>query len=264
MLSSIVILSYNNLEYTKACIESIRRFTKKESYEIIVVDNNSSNETVEWLQQQEDLVCVFNDFNAGFPGGCNIGMREAKGDNILLLNNDTIVTENWLENLLVALYSDKEIAAVGPVTNSCSNFQTIPCKYSNLEELHSFGKEHNKSNSALWEQRDRLIGFALLIKKTVVDEIGLLDEQFFPGNFEDDDWSLRMRLAGYKLLLCKDTFIHHFGSSSFSKEGAEKMNALLNINANKFATKWRLDLSEIFSISEERVKEIANSYNNKT
>lgn len=262
MLSSIVLLSYNNLEYTKACIESIKAFTKKGTYEIIVVDNNSDSETVEWLKLQDDLTCIFNNFNAGFPGGCNIGISKAKGDNILLLNNDTIVTNNWLENLLSALYSKESIGAVGAVTNSCSNFQTIPCKYSSIDEMFEFAKQHNISNSNLWEERDRLIGFCLLIKREVLNKVGLLDEQFFPGNFEDDDWCLRIRLADYKLLLCKDTFIHHFGSTSFSQEGAAKMKSLLETNAKKFMEKWNLSENEIFSISENVLNRIKNK--NKT
>lgn len=86
MKTSIVILTHNQLEYTKLCIESIRKYTKKNSYEMIVVDNASIDGTQEWLRQQEDILSIFNDVNLGFPKGCNQGIEVSSGDNILLLN----------------------------------------------------------------------------------------------------------------------------------------------------------------------------------
>ncbi|MFP7470740.1 bifunctional glycosyltransferase family 2 protein/class I SAM-dependent methyltransferase [Niallia taxi] len=241
MITSIILLTYNKLEYTKLCIESIRKYTQKGFYEIIVVDNNSSDDTVQWLKEQEDLKTIFNEENLGFPKGCNQGIEIAEGDNILLLNNDTIVTNNWLENLLVALNSSEKVGCVGAVTNNCSNFQTVPTNYQSIEDMQLFAQEFNKSNPVQWEERLKLVGFCMLIKKSVVDEIGLLDEQFSPGNFEDDDYSFRIRKAGYKLLLCGDTFIHHFGSTSF-KDKPEAYQQLLRKNKEKFEAKWGFNL----------------------
>lgn len=107
--TSIILLTYNQLDYTKLCIESIRKFTPKGQYEIIVVDNNSNDGTVEYLKAQEDLRVIYNDYNAGFPKGCNQGIEISKGESILLLNNDTIVTPNWLNNLDSVLYSSDDI-----------------------------------------------------------------------------------------------------------------------------------------------------------
>ncbi len=97
MKTSIIILTHNKLEYTKQCIESIRRYTKQGSYEIVVVDNHSTDGTVEWLRQQYDIQTIFNNHNLGFPKGYNQGIEIATEDNILLLNNDTVVTQNWLD-----------------------------------------------------------------------------------------------------------------------------------------------------------------------
>ncbi len=264
MKTSIIILSYNQVDYTLACIESIKENTR-EDYEIIVVDNNSSVETVSALESVDNIILIKNSQNRGFPGGCNDGIMAATGDNILLLNNDTIVTENWLTNLLAALYSSDKIGAVGPVSNSCSNFQSIPCSYGSLDEMFSFAKEYNKSNKDLWEKRNRLIGFALLIKKDVLDKVGLLDERFFPGNFEDDDLSLRIRLAGYDLVLCKDTFIHHFGSVSFTEESSNRFGKTLSINEKKFLDKWQLSHQDIFSQNLELPKNLrAKNYIGET
>lgn len=246
--TSIIILSYNTRQLTQGCIESIRRFTEEGSYEIIVVDNGSKDDSVEWLKEQSDVILIANHENHGFPGGCNQGLSVAKGNELLLLNSDTIVTKCWLENLRAALHSDKMVGAVGCMTNSCSNFQQIDVTYSNYDELQDFAFEFNRSDSNKWKPWFMLVGYCLLIKKEVFDKVGYLDEQFNPGNFEDDDYCIRMRLCGYELLLCKDTFIHHYGSSSFLKgQNYEEKNAkqkkydrLTSINKNKLLSKYEL------------------------
>lgn len=254
--TSIIILTYNNLEYNKMCIESIRKYTKKGSYEIIVVDNNSNDGTVEWLKEQSDLKIIFNKENLGFPKGCNQGIEISEEDNdILLLNNDTIVTPNWLENLKKCLYSDKENGAVGAITNNCSYYQSIPVNYKSINEMLEFAKENNESNSEKWEQRIKLVGFCLLIKREVVQKVGLLDERFSPGNFEDDDYSYRIQKAGYKLYLCNDTFIHHFGSISFKKQ-PEKYRNIMSINSEKFKEKWGFNSTYSSFIRNEIINQI--------
>jgi GT2 family glycosyltransferase/tetratricopeptide (TPR) repeat protein len=241
VLTSIVIATFNKLDYTKQCIESIRQYTQPGSYEIIVVDNGSTDGSAEWLREQPDVRVVLNGENLGFPKACNQGIGISTGENILLLNNDTIVTENWLTNLLAALYSGDGIGAVGAVTNSCSYGQAIPVSYSSLADMHEFARQHNQSsNPASWEERLKLIGYCMLIKKPVLDQVGLLDERFTPGNYEDDDLSLRIRLAGYKLLLCRDTFIHHYGSASF-REAPPEYVRLMQGNRMKFQEKWGFD-----------------------
>lgn len=238
-LTSIIILTYNKLDYNKLCIESIREYTEPGSYEIIVIDNHSTDGTVEWLKGQEDISLILNSENIGFPAGCNQGIKAANGDSILLLNNDTIVTPNWLANLKKCLFSSSDIGAVGAVTNSCSNFQSVVCEYSSIKEMIRFAQQFNNSNPELWENRTRLVGFCMLMKTEVVAQIGLLDERFSPGNFEDDDYSLRIRNAGYRLILCWDTFIHHFGSVSFGEQ-AIQFNNLLEKNKQIFFEKWAL------------------------
>ena len=124
--TSIVILSYNTYNLTKSCIESIRKFTSAGSYEIIVIDNASQDASVAWLKRQKDIKLVCNKENKGFPGGCNQGMELAEeGNDILLLNSDTIVTPRWLENMQTALYSEPKVGAVSCITNSCSNWQQV-------------------------------------------------------------------------------------------------------------------------------------------
>lgn len=236
-ITSIVILTYNQLEYTKRCLESIKKYTEKDSYEIIVIDNNSTDGTPNWLREQRDIKVILNDENLGFPKGCNQGIEVASGDSILLLNNDTVVTENWLANLRKCLFSDKGIGAVGPVTNNCDHYQRIQTSYKNIDEMYSFAHGYNISDREKWHESIMLIGFCLLIKREVIDSIGILDERFSPGNYEDTDYCFRMKKAGYSLIICRDTFIHHYGNVSFN-EAPSLFNNILTINREKFKEKW--------------------------
>lgn len=247
-MTSIVILSYNTLELLQMCVESIRAFTDLGTYEIIVVENASTDGSVEWLKMQDDIRCIFNEENAGFPKGCNQGMEIARGNSILLLNSDTIVTPRWLNQLRKALYSSDDIGAVGCVTNRCSNYQIVEIPYTDINDMLPFADGFNHSNKDKWVESFKLIGFCMLFKREIYNKIGGLDERFTPGNFEDDDYSLRIRLEGYRLLLCEDTFIHHFGSASFLKKRTleeeqlhrEKYIKLLRCNAWKFCHKWNI------------------------
>ncbi|WP_136607124.1 glycosyltransferase [Paenibacillus dokdonensis] len=235
--TSIIILTYNKLEYTQACIESIRKYTPRGTYQLIVVDNLSTDGTRDWLAEQTDILTIFNEENVGFPKGCNQGMELSTGDSILLLNNDVVVTENWLKLMNDCLYSSDEIGAVGPVTNSAYGDQEIAVSYSTLDEMWDFANTYNLTAEPDWERRLKLIGFCMLIKKEAVDQVGLLDEAFTPGMCEDSDYSFRLLKSGFELILCRNVFIHHFGSTSFG-EMPEQRQRLWNRNREKFEEKW--------------------------
>ncbi|QJW48674.1 glycosyltransferase family 2 protein [bacterium BFN5] len=168
MLTSIVMLTYNKLAHTQTCIDSIREFTPADSYELIVVDNHSTDGTIEWLQQQADIRTIFNSTNQGFPKGCNQGIEMAKGDSILLLNNDTIVTQNWLSNLTTCLFSSSDIGAVGALTNNCSYSQAIPAIYAgtNIRVFLNNGKFFTGEAPGLIENMFRYANFTNVMNKT--------------------------------------------------------------------------------------------------
>lgn len=235
--TSIIILTYNKLEYTQSCIDSIRQYTPRGSYQLIVVDNCSTDGTREWLAEQTDILSIFNEENVGFPKGCNQGMEVATGDNILLLNNDVLVSNQWLTLMNDCLYSADDIGAVGPVTNSAYGDQEIESNYSTLEEMWEFANSFNTNREPDWEQRLKLIGFCMLMKREVVDKVGFLDEIFSPGMCEDSDYSIRIMQAGYRLMLCQNVFIHHFGSTSFG-DMPEQRQKLWNRNRALFEEKW--------------------------
>ena len=240
MKTSIIILTHNQLIITRQCLESIRKYTS-EDYELIIVDNGSTDGTVEYLQSQADIRTVYNSANMGFAKGCNQGFAIATGDSMLFLNNDTVVTENWLGNMLRLLYSSPKIGMVGPVSNNVSGHQKIPVSYQELSGLNDFAQQYCQSNGGCFRQVYRLVGFCLLVKKEVLDDIGVFDEQFGMGSFEDDDLCLRAVRQGYHLRIALDSFVHHIGQVTFHNLEGTNIQQLMVENRKKASAKWGID-----------------------
>ncbi|ACT04451.1 methyltransferase domain-containing protein [Paenibacillus sp. JDR-2] len=251
MLTSMILVTRNGLDYTKSCVESIRRHTAAGSYELILVDNGSEDGTADWARAEPDILLIANHDNAGFPKGCNQGASAASGGLLLLLNNDTLVTPGWLDGLKRSLLSDPSIGAAGPVTNSAHYWTQIPSHYSTVEELDRFSESVRLSaGSQSMEERLKLIGFCMLLRREAYEKAGGMDERFGIGNYEDDDLSLRLRLLGYKLMLCRDTFIHHYGSVSFRADSAMYLQ-LFARNNQLFREKWGFASSEALIIHSD-------------
>lgn len=238
---SIILVTYNKLQYNKECIESIRTYTKSSQYELIVVDNNSTDGTREWLTEQSDIKLALNDKNEGFIRGCNVGIQLARKDNdILLLNNDTVVTPKWLENLKECLDSNENIGIVGPMTNYSISEQVVQRNYNTIDEMIKFAANYNTSSGEGWEEKIFLMGFCILVKRKAFEKAGLyLDELFSPGYYEDNDLCIRINQQGYKAYLCRNTFIHHYGSVSFKE--MDGTNILMENSRWKFYHKWGFD-----------------------
>ena len=243
--ASIVILSYNKRTLTQQCLESIRETTPESAREIIVVDNNSKDDSIEYLRQQEDIILVENDFNAGFPGGCNIGIKASNPKNdIFLLNNDTILCANSLYTLRMGLYENENYGSAGCVTSNCKNEQSV-FKSDDINEMKNFGLQNNIINDHTYENKIILIGFAVLIKRKVLNKIGLLDEIYFPGNNEDEDLSLRILKEHFQNILVHNSYIIHLEGQSFN---LVERNKLLEINRNKFNSKFNFEIDSYFKI----------------
>ena len=235
-LTSIIIVTFNQLEYTCQCVESIRRMTD-EPYELIFVDNASSDGTVEYLRSLNGAKVIENTENRGFPAAANQGIAVAAGTQILLLNNDTIATTGWLRRLLDAMYSDPRIGLVGPCSNFVGSEQQIEVSYENLTSLDAFAWEWGKAHAGQRIDAHRLIGFCLLIRRELIEAVGLLDERFGIGCFEDDDYCLRAIKAGWRPVIAVDAFIHHFGSRTFMGSGLD-LSSILRENEQIFRKKW--------------------------
>jgi GT2 family glycosyltransferase len=238
---SIVIVAHNQLKYSGICIESVLKRTHY-PFRLVLVDNGSTDGTEDYFRSIESAVVIRNDTNAGFPAGANTGMRSADGAYVVLLNNDTIVTDGWLTRLVEAAESDETIGLVGPLTNHSKGAQLIGKRdFRDAQELEEYARRLATDNAGQRQLTDCLTGFCLLIKREVIEQIGYLDERFGIGNFEDDDYCLRARQAGYKLVIAMDCFVYHFGERTFLELGIEgdRWINLLSENRELFAKKWQ-------------------------
>lgn len=236
-ICSIIILSYNQIDYTSMCLNSIREYTTDVEYEIIVIDNNSTFETVEYLKKQKDIVLICNHENKGFAGGCNQGIEISKGKYIVLLNNDTIVTHKWLSNMLKMFDEYTDLSLIGPLTNSTVGKQMISVSYgTEINMMQKFAFELAEKNVKPWRAL-RLVAFCIVVKRDIFDEIGKFDTRFAIGNYEDDDFNIRCLLAGKKMAVCRDSFIHHFMNISFKNNDLPR-EKIMFLNKSKLEEKW--------------------------
>lgn len=236
--TSIIIPTYNGRDLLMKCIDSIEANTAL-PYEIIVVDNASSDGTVEAIRRRGGSIRLgVHPANLGFARAVNTGLMMSKGQNVVLLNNDTLVTERWLSNMLILLESEQDIGAVGPVTNYIGGSQQIEVPYQDIADMWSFAAAHNRSDPSRWQTTDRIAGFCVLMRREVWERTGYFDEGFKIGNFEDDDFMVRLRYLGRRIVIAGDTFIHHTGSATMRTLGHEGYQAVNERNREFFATKW--------------------------
>jgi len=238
---SIIMATYNNLEYTKQCVDSIYEKTDDPRFEMVLVDNASLDGTVAYLKdlkgQKNNVITIFNDRNLGFAAANNRGIRESSGDYIVFLNNDTVVTKGWLGGLIRHL-DDPEVGMVGPVTNNVGNEARISIYYQDLFEMHCFAERFMEKNKGKTCNIGMLALFCAAMRRATIDEIGLLDERFGIGMFEDNDYGRRLLAAGYKIICATDVFVHHFGSMSLKQLSSDEYRKIYETNRKLYNEKW--------------------------
>ena len=234
---SIVIVSYNAKEYLKNCLDSIRKNIPETTYELIVVDNASTDGVREWLEEQQDVKLIKNSENKGFGYACNQGAEAAtKGNDIYLLNNDTWVPKNAISALQMGLYEKAEVGMTGSMTNYAGNGQLEAPDIASEDVAKEYAARLNVPSLHPYEYKIMLGGFSLLIKRKVWNQTKGFDPAYGRGYFEDDDLGMRVLKMGYKIVLCHNSFIVHYGSVSFRKE--EDTISLMVKNEKLFEKKW--------------------------
>ncbi len=251
-LASIIMLTFNALDMTRQTIASIEAHTAY-PYELVLVDNASSDGTVAYLKELEksrsNVKVIFNKENRGFSAGNNQGVRAASGHYICLLNNDVLVADGWLEDLIDAFDRDEKIGMVSAVTNKASGLQVLKnVPYTDNDGFYDFAGQWRQQHRGQVTPRRRLAGFVMLTNREIYKAIDGFDEIYGLGNFEDDDISLKIRAAGYALMVHDGTFIHHFGHSSFKANNIDLL-ASLKENEKIFRKKWPdVDYDELLEI----------------
>jgi GT2 family glycosyltransferase len=241
-LVSIIILTYNNLSLTKACLESIQKYTDYKNIEIIIVDNASTDDTPNFLrenyQHRAHYKIIFNKENKGFAAGNNIGLKSAAGEYLILLNNDTRVTPGWIQTMINYFRRNPKLGLLGPVTNNIGNEAKITTKYKNPDNMFPEVNEIIYKNMGNLLSLNTLAFFCVMMPRIILERIGLLDESYEIGFFEDDDYCQRVHQAHYDIYCAQDVFIHHHLSASFDQMGAEKRRNLFEKNKKIYESKW--------------------------
>jgi len=251
----IIIPTYNNVELTKTCFRTIRQNTSY-PYRVIWVDNGSTDMT-EAAKELEgwNRICIYLPKNIGFVGAINEGLRVSNADAVCLLNNDTEVSAGWLTKLINTLYADKDLGIVGPITgppailkryDSHHNiaFQQHNARMPALpyyKNLDDFNKRIETQFAGKTGPVDFVAFLCAVIKREVIEKVGLLDTRFDFGMWDDCDWNMSAKAAGYKVALAWDTCIIHKGRSTFKviqKEESLDVDGLIRKNKKYLDEKW--------------------------
>ncbi|HDZ9270830.1 TPA: glycosyltransferase, partial [Vibrio cholerae] len=239
---SIVVLTFNNLKLTKDCLESIERNTTYVNFEVIIVDNASTDGSIDYLEnfcsRRDNYLFISNEKNLGFAKGNNVGLEKATGDILVVLNNDTYVGPYWLEGLVGALEKNPELGIVGPVTNNIGNEAKINISYGNWVQLNNSAINYIVENRNKLYPVECLAFFCVAIPRSVYESVGPISEDYGLGFFEDDDYCKAVEKAGFKIAVVEDSFVHHHLSASFNKLKSSRKQELMNTNKAIFEKKW--------------------------
>lgn len=239
---SVIVLCYNNVEFTEACLDSLHRYSDYPNLEVIAVDNASTDRTPEmlaaWEQAGPNRRYIANAANLGFSAGNNVGLKAATGDYLVILNNDTYVTPGWVRSMAQHLRRNPGVGLVGPVTNNIGNEARIEIHYASMEEMitnaGSFTRKHPGAAFAM----PTAAFFCVMLTRAAYEKVGLMDEAFGVGFFEDDDYCRRLAREGFGVLCAEDVFVHHHLSASFNKLKADAKQKLFETNKAIFEAKW--------------------------
>jgi GT2 family glycosyltransferase len=243
----LILLSWNNLEILRQCVDSILRCTHTPS-RLIIVDNGSSEAGVrEYLSSLKgndaiQIRLIFNTVNEGFAKGMNKGMKASDAPYVCLLNNDILVSDGWLEEMMKVAAENPGVGVVNPSSN---NFGLRFGKGRTLEEF----ARSLRDQSGRWVEMGGCIGFCMLIKREVIEKVGDLDESYGYAYFEDTDFSRRAQEAGYKCAMAKGSYVYH--AEGKSGKFLDDKDASFGRSAGIFREKWGKPLRIAFAVTRE-------------
>jgi GT2 family glycosyltransferase/2-polyprenyl-3-methyl-5-hydroxy-6-metoxy-1,4-benzoquinol methylase len=244
---SIVMLTFNRLDLTRQAMASLRSSTRQ-PHELIVVDNGSSDGTPDWLagQARDGVRVILNPDNRGVAAGWNQGLRQATGDCLSVINNDILVSGDWLERMTRAAHHVPGAGLVGCRAPAIGGPQRLEPDYEDPRDFPLFARRWSELLDGSWFELPRIVAVTMLWRREVYERVGGFDERFGPANFEDDDYSLRVLLGGYRNIVANDVFIHHVGSASHAANALDH-DALVATNRGRMLEKWGRDASPVMA-----------------
>ena len=239
---SIVIPVYNHYKETYNCIKSVIENTSGIDYEIIIGDDCSTDETLEIKNQIHNVIVNRNQTNTGFTLNCNNASELARGDYILFLNNDTLVEEDWLSPLVSLIESDDTIGMVGSkLVYPTGRLQEAGGILWSDGSAWNYGncQDPNLAQFNYVKETDYISGAAIMIRRTLFEEIGRFDARYAPAYCEDSDLAFEVRKHGYKVVYQPKSVVYHFEGVSNGKILTAGLKAYQVVNQSKFMEKWR-------------------------
>jgi glycosyltransferase involved in cell wall biosynthesis len=240
---TVVILTWNGIKHTKACLESLERIKVQANVDYVVVDNGSKDGTVEYLKSLSWITPLFNADNLGFVGGNNVALKLIDQDHdVILLNNDTEIHDHlWVEKFQQSAYKDEKIGVVGCRIKRTSGetFQHAGTYMPDFtywgQQLGGGEKDINQYNQDI--DVEGVVFACVYIKRTAMNAIGYLDEDYF-SYFEDTDYCLKAIVAGFRVVNCGDLTIYHREHGSTDANNL-KSNEMFLISQKIFLQKWK-------------------------
>lgn len=233
-LLSLVVLGFRNFDVTtRACLESLLAWLDDPDVEVLVVDNGSPDDsalkTAQWCAEHPQTKCLLSESNRGFAGGMNWGAAQARGQWLLLVNNDTVFPVSTLDALKQVIREvPSDVAMLGPITNAAGNGQRLWKPGADHSQWLEIGQWLNEHPTHQLMPTYRCDFFCIAVRRDVWDRLGGLDHDFGMGYYEDFDFSLRVNAAGYRQMITEDVFILHLGSATF--QGSASARALIKRN----------------------------------
>lgn len=213
---SVIIVNYNGKELLEKCLESLFK-VEYDNFEVILVDNNSIDETIEFVTKNYPSIIIIKlDSNKGFAEPNNIGSKIAKGKYLLFLNNDTIVTPNFISEMIKVSENDNKIGICQSLLLKPDG--SIDSSGDFIDELGVVYNSKTKINEIREISSAR--GASMLIHKTIFDELDGFDKKFFVS-FEDVDLGWRTWIIGYRVMLVPTSIVYHFGGTTIEKIKSE-------------------------------------------
>ena len=220
----------------KHCVTSIRSSTFKDRT-IFILDQASTPESRAWLAAQPDICAIDSPVNFGFPIALNLLLASCPCEWVLILNSDIYIPAQSLDRLFLAASLNPNPLLVGPVGMHVSGPQGCPTQnFINIPSLETFTENLFNSHGLHVKKLHRLVFFATLIHSSVFKSVGLLDERFTPGNFEDDDFCIRAIQAGFYPHYAPGIYFHHYGGATF-RSHAINYSSIMQRNKHYFMAK---------------------------
>lgn len=242
---TIVVPSYNNLVFTRMCLESVLVNTRDLGFELVVVDNGSTDGTRSYLyalaRRDPRVRPLLNATNQGFAAAVNQGLQSGRGDYFIVLNNDTLVPPETLATLTDHL-KDPDIGLVGSATNRIANEAQIETSYQTYGQMLRFAAFHCRQHRGRTFDIRTIIMFCVAFRRDLYEKAGPLDEGYGIGLFEDEDYSRRVQQLGLRLICAEDVFVHHFGEATTGEiTGDGGYGKLFQINRSRYEEKWGVE-----------------------